>query len=96
MISYGGEIGLWGTDEDIFNIIKSRIGWRCSKCGSKINIGNYCWGSGYSKFCINCGLGICDNMVKTLKEMDELVKIQKAECIKNKEEYLTNNMVENL
>ena len=95
MINYDGSVGIWAVDYDVLSIVKVRGSWKCGKCYKPIPTGNQCWGRGYTKFCISCGIEVTENFRKRIKEIDLFLK--SAVPKKDKLDKINiNNMVGNL
>ena len=76
-------------------IIKVKSEWACKRCGKSIYEGNYCLGSGWTKYCISCAV----YSIKSIEEREEkrqkawdkaLVKVKK-QLNSNYQSYLDHN-----
>jgi len=96
IISYDGTLEMFKGDMKVFNIIKVRDDWNCGKCKAKIIKGNYCWGTNYQKFCLNCGYEVTNKIIEDLGMFLKSLKIRVKDLEMEKEKYATSNIVGNL
>ena len=96
MIGYGGSVNMYGTDMSVFKIVKVRDEWSCQKCRNKIHKKQYCWGKDYQKFCIKCGFEVIKSFIGQIDDFSKDLKNKMEQETKDKDKYITNNMVESL
>lgn len=96
IIGYKGDLNMFKGDLSLFNIVKVRDNWTCNKCRAKILKGNYCWGTNYQKFCLNCGFKVGHKFILDLESFLESLKRRIKALEKEEEKYSLINAVESI
>ena len=91
-----GTFHTFGTDTDIFNIVKTKAIWLCSSCWNNIDRGNYVFGKGHSKICSKCMKKFLRNMNKGIDEYKKLILDFEEEYKKRKKEIEDSNFLKTL
>lgn len=91
-----GTFELCKTEEEQYEIIKTRSSCWCNICDKKVGPGFYVLGSGTEKVCLDCANKFLNRSIKSLKIITEKIGSVKKQLELNKDKYLKNNVANSL